>query len=237
MQIKLFKKPKNPIIVEGFPGFGLVGTISTEFLIDHLNTELIGKIWMDDLPAMVAIHAGKVVEPLGIFYNKKNNIVIIHGVTAVTGVEWKIANAVIKIANDLKAKEIISLEGVSSQQQSKEPKSFYYSDNPNFKKKFKNSKITPLKEGIIMGVTGIMLLRAEGIPSSGIFVETHSGLPDSKAAAKMIEVLDMYLGLKVDYKPLLAQAAEFEKKLKTIMDKSQEAIKATEDKRKLNYLG
>ncbi|MBW2989975.1 PAC2 family protein, partial [Candidatus Woesearchaeota archaeon] len=42
MQIKLWKKPKNPIIIEGFPGFGLVGTIASEFLIDHLKTELIG---------------------------------------------------------------------------------------------------------------------------------------------------------------------------------------------------
>ena len=101
MEIKLFKKPKNPIIIEGFPGIGLVGTIATEFLIDHLETELIGKIWIEDIPAMIAIHDGKVVEPLGVFYNKKHNIMIIHGITAVTGIEWKIAEAVVNIANDV----------------------------------------------------------------------------------------------------------------------------------------
>jgi len=31
MKIILDKKPKNPIIIEGFPGFGLVSTIACEF--------------------------------------------------------------------------------------------------------------------------------------------------------------------------------------------------------------
>jgi len=43
MNFELSKKPKNPIILEGFPGFGLVGTISTEYLIEHLNAERLDK--------------------------------------------------------------------------------------------------------------------------------------------------------------------------------------------------
>src|SRR3989338_969575 len=114
MEIILKKKPKNPIIIEGFPGFGLVGTIATEFLIDHLKTEQIGKIMLDEMPAVVAIHQNKVVEPLGIFYNKEYNIVILHAITASQGFEWKLADAIVKIAKQLNAKEVISLEGVGS---------------------------------------------------------------------------------------------------------------------------
>ena len=39
MEIKISKNIKNPIIISGFPGFGLVGSIATEFLIEHLKTE------------------------------------------------------------------------------------------------------------------------------------------------------------------------------------------------------
>ena len=42
MKIVLTEKPKNAILIEGFPGFGLVGTITTEFLIDHLKAKKIG---------------------------------------------------------------------------------------------------------------------------------------------------------------------------------------------------
>ncbi len=96
--------------------------------------------------------------------------------------------------------------------------------------------MTILKEGIIMGVTGAVLLRIEKTPVSCIFVETHTNLPDSKAAAKIIEALDKYLGLKIDYKPLLQQAEKFEDKLKGLLTKSKEAEELSE-KKKLSYVG
>jgi uncharacterized protein len=236
MKIKLYKVPKNPTIVEGFPGFGLVGTIATEFLIDHLQTELIGKIWMDELPAMVAIHESKVIEPLGVHYNKKHNLVLIHGVTAVKGIEWMVADAVLQIAKKVKAKEIISLEGVGSAAPASEPTCYYYSSNPKKAAKLKKAACNELKEGIIMGVAGAMLIRGDEYLRSCIFAETHSNLPDSKAAAQVIKVLDKYLGLKVNYKPLLEQAEQFEGKLKNMMQKGEEAEKMR-DVKKLSYMG
>ena len=81
-----------------------------------------------------------------------------------------------------------------------------------------------------------MLLRVEKVPVSCLFAETHSNLPDSKAAARIVEALDKYLGMDLDYKPLLEQAEKFEEKLKTILQKSQEAQDIS-DKKKLSYLG
>lgn len=236
MEIKLWKKPKNCIIVEGFPGFGLVGTIASEFLIEHLKTEQIGKILFNDMPAMVAIHENKLVEPLGIFYNEKYNIIILHAITAATRYEWDMSNTVSILASDLKAKEIISLEGVGSGEDSQGSRVFYYTDNEKNAKLFEKAGIEALKEGIIIGVTAAILLRIEKIPVSCLFAETHSNLPDSKAAAKIVEALDKYLGMELDYKPLLEQAEKFEEKLKTILQKSQEAQEIS-DKKKLSYFG
>lgn len=237
MEIILKKKPKNPIIIEGFPGFGLVGTIATEFLISHLETEQIGKIMFEDALPIAAIHEGSVIEPLGIFYNKKYNIVILHAVNPANGIEWKVTEALSKIAKQLNAKEIISLEGVgSAESEPAKSRIFYFSEDKQKKKKFEKMGIKLLKEGIIMGVTGAVLLRIEKTPVSCIFVETHTNLPDSKAAAKIIEALDKYLGLKLDYKPLLQQAEKFEDKLKGLLTKSKEAEELSE-KKKLSYVG
>ncbi len=237
MKIILKKKPKNPIIIEGFPGFGLVGTIASEFLIDHLDTEQIGSMWLNELPAMVAVHEGKVVDPIGIFYNKKHNIVIIHGVTGVAGLEWKITDVIVKIANQLEAKEIISLEGIGSTIASEKIRTYFYTSDKKKEEKWKAAGSKKLKEGIIMGTTGIMLLKsARGMPVSSVFAETHSELPDSKAAAKVIEVIDKYLGLGVDYKPLLKQAEKFEEKLKELLQKGENLTKEQKKKR-LSYVG
>ena len=47
MKFELKKKPKNPTIIEGFPGFGLVGTIASEFLMSHLDCEQIGRFYFE----------------------------------------------------------------------------------------------------------------------------------------------------------------------------------------------
>jgi uncharacterized protein len=236
MKIELTYKPKNPIIIEGFPGFGLVGTIATEFLIKHLNAKPIGKITSSKLLPIAALHESKVVDPLGIYYDKKYNIVIIHALSAVRGLEWLISDALLKLCKDINCKELISIEGIGSQEN--KLKTFYYSNNPKNIKKFHNIGLEQLKEGMVLGVTGALLLKNRSNVSC-VFVESHVSVADSMAAAKVVEVLDKYLGLKVDYKPLIQAAEKFEKTLKVLMEKSKQAVNMPkdEDSHKLDYLG
>ncbi len=238
MEIILTKKPKNPILIEGFPGFGLIGTIVTEYLIDHLETEPIGTVVTDAIPPMIALHKGKIVQPIEIFYNKKYNLVFLHVVTNPTGLEWRFSEVVLQLAKQLQVKEIISIEGVGSTEAGTAPKTFYYSNNEQKRNTFEKLKVEQLKEGIIMGVTGTILLKAKNLKQtlSCIFAETHSAMPDSKAAAAVIKVLDKYLNLNVDPKPLEKEAEKFEEKLKTILEKSQEAS-SIQKKKQLSYVG
>ena len=240
MKLELKKKPKNPIVVEGFPGFGLVGTIASEFLMSHLQCEQIGRFYFEDLPATVAIHEGSVIDPVTISYNKKYNIVIIHSVSGANGIEWRAADTVLEICKELNAKELICLEGVGAAgeemgEEEGKSQAFYYTSSKEAAKKLKSAGVEQLKEGIIMGVTSALLIKST-VPTTCIFSETHSNLPDSKAAAKIIEVLDKYLGLSVDYKPLIKQAEKFEEKLKSILEKGMKAQEIKE-KKSLSYVG
>ncbi len=230
-KLELKKKPKNPVIVEGFPGFGLIGTITTEYLLDHLKTEKIGRILVEDTQAMVAIHEKQLVEPMGIFYNKEYNLVILHALVASSGTEWQIADAIKDLADELDAKEIISIEGVGSNIDSDQSRTFFFSNRES-----KIEGVESLKEGIIMGVTSALLLKAEEYPVTCVFAETHSKLPDSKAAANVVRVLDSYLGLKIDPEPLMETAKKFEEKLKSIIQSSNEASKL-KDSKQLSYVG
>lgn len=234
MKINLVKKPKSPTIIEGFPGFGLIGTITTEFLIDQLKAELIGTIKFDEIPAMVAIHEGKVVQPIGLFYDEKTNVLIVHVITNVQGLEWELADAIAQLAKQLTAKEVITLEGVATPAPTEETKTFYYANVKDNVKRFTGAGIEPLKEGIIIGVTGALLLQ-DDLPISAVFVETHSALPDSKASAQIVDVLDKYLNLKLSPKPLLEQAEKFEQKIKALVEKSKMTM--DEQKKKLSYVG
>lgn len=232
MKLILNKKPKNPIIIEGFPGLGFVGTIATEFLIEHLGAEKIGSIKAEEAMPIVAIHNTKLIEPMGIFYSSKYNIMILHSLNPVTNMEWKIAEVLEQLAKQVGAKEIISLEAVASPTQES---NIYYHSRKNASR-FNKLNFKPLSNGIVLGVSAAVLLN-EKLPTSCIFVETHSTLPDSRGAAKLIEALDKYLNLKVDYKPLLAKAEEFEKKIKGLIQQSKIASEEKDRKEQLNYLG
>lgn len=227
MKINLNTKPTGtPTIIQGFPGFGLIGTIATEFLIEHLKAKAIGEFIYDELPPTIAIHQGKLVKPMEIYYAKKENLVILHTILVPKGHEWDVADEIIGLAKKIKAKKIICLEGVMSMTGN----DVYGYGDPVLSKK----KIKPLTESIIMGVTAAVMTRYP--KAIGLFAESHSQMPDSKAAAQLITALDNYLGLKVDTKPLLKQATQFENKLKGIL---RQANKATEEKEKkdLSYLG
>lgn len=234
MQITLFKRPKKgSVIIEGFPGFGLVGNITTEFLIDHLNAELIGTVKADEVQPLIAVHDGKVVQPIGVFYDEKNNIVIMHVITSAAGIEWKLAETILKLAREIEAREIISIEGVVGGED-REIRGFYFSNNAKGRKRFENMKAEKLREGIVVGVTGALMLERD-FPFSAIFVETHSNMPDSRASAKAIELLDKYLNLKVDPRPLLRQAEVFEDKIKKLLEQSK-TMMSEQEKKKMSYI-
>lgn len=237
MEIILREKPKSPIVIQGLPGIGMVGAIAAEFLIQHLDTKLIGKIILDKAPPMVALHEGKLIEPFSIYYSKKHNLLIVHSIIAVPGGEWKLADAIASLCTDLSAKQIISLEGIGTNDESiVDSKTFFYSNSAKMEKQFRDAKLEQLREGIILGQTGALLVKADETPVSCLFAQTHSNLPDSKAAAELIKALDAVLDLKIDYKPLLQIAAQFEQKLKGILVQSEKA-KDMQDLKQMNYVG
>ena len=239
MELTLSFKPKSPTIIEGFPGLGFVGTIATEYLVEKLNAKSIGYFWSDKFPPIATIHKDQLRRIFEIFYVKEHNLVLVHALSGVKGIEWQLADAVLSLAIQLKAKELISLEGVGSPfGGASTSRTFYYSNTPSCEKKLALIKgPEKLTEGMIVGVTGAIMERvSKELRVSFIFAETHTNLPDSEAAASLIDVLNKYVGIKVDSKPLAAEAKNVEAKLKQLMQKSKE-VQQVKEKKDFSYLG
>ena len=237
MKINLKKRPKGVSLITGFPGVGLVGTIVTKFLIDKLDVEKIGNIHSHSLAPVVAIHKNQIIEPMGIFYNKKHNLVILQALTGVNGMEWEISHVVSKLAKEVGAKEIINIESMLGNNNNK-ISSYYYSTNDKRKKDFESLNISELKDGIIVGVGGALMLENK-FPLSVIVSQAHYNLPDSESAAEVVKVLDKLLEINIDIKPLLVAAKKFESQLKGMMDQTHKmsAQEKKEVKQQLDYLG
>lgn len=230
----LKKIKKNPTVIQGFPGFGLIGSIVTEFLIGHLSCEKLDNHFFDELPPNLAIHNGKIVEPIGIYYNERFNIVILHSLVSPQGLEWKISDFIFNICFKVKAKELICIEGVGSGEKVQD-RTFFFTTSNDRCEELKAKGLQKLEEGIILGVTSALMLKKK-IPVTCIFGEAHSEIPDNNAAANIILTLDKILGLDVDPEPLKENAKLFELKFKEIMEKMNSALDE-KDKKALSYVG
>lgn len=236
MKLILNKKITAKTLLEGFPGVGLVGPITTEYLMNHMKFELVGEIVVEEVAPVAPVHNEKVIKPISLYYNKQKSLLVVHSVANVVGLEWKVKDIIIELSKKIKADKIISIEGVGNPElkEKEKPKSFVYTNNKKLLPK--NLESNPLNEGIIMGVTGALMLNNDSFNHICIFVDANLSMPDSKAAASAIKILDVILGMNVDPSPLLKRAEEFEKKLNNIVQKAQVANKITEGKR-LDYFG
>jgi uncharacterized protein len=226
MRIDIDRSLEGPTIIVGFPGVGLVGPIVTEFLISHMQTTRVGTFQSEELPPMAAIHKGQLVHPMSLHYSEKHHALIVYTILNLKGHEWQVANAITTLAKDVKAAEILCIDGAASDQ----AEVIYSFGNPQLTQ----LGAKPMEESVLMGVSAALMLAAPKV--SCLFATTQLEMPDSKAAADVVKFLDKYLGLEVDYQPLLEEAAKFEQKLKSVLSQTQKLAQERE-KKDLGYLG
>ncbi len=234
MKYIIRKRPRRATIIEGFPGYGLVGSIVTNFLIDTLNMEPIGSLCTEKIPAVASIHKKDLRSPLGLYYSKDLNIIVSNVLVSSREIEWDYARAIIDLSKELNIKRIISIEGIHSP--TPKGKVYAFTNNSDEKERLQKKGFKFIDEGMIIGPTAALMLLTESTPIIGLFAETRSGIPDSRAAAEAIKAIDKYLGLKIDYEPLIKQAEEFEEALKKVIEQTRKAQEEQERKR-LDYFG
>ncbi|HLP79045.1 MAG TPA: PAC2 family protein [Acidobacteriota bacterium] len=235
MYIQLTKEPKKPLILQGFPGFGMIGSIVAEYLVSHLDMEKIGSIIVDDLPPAVPIHEGKIIDPVGIYFSAQYNLIVVHIAVPLANMEWKFADIMLSLCTRLDAWELLCVDGLLDEDSSDETVVSYYSTHAGAQDKLGSTGIKPLQSGIVVGAAGSLLLRGH-VRLTAFFATTHSDFPDSIAAAGIIRALDAYLGLQIDPQPLLDTAAVFEEKVRAMLSNSAQTLDEKE-KKQLSYVG
>ena len=70
MELILHEKPKRPTIIEGFPGVGYVGTITVEYMINHLDAKPIGLIFDENIPPVAMLYKDQTRRLMEIYYKK-----------------------------------------------------------------------------------------------------------------------------------------------------------------------
>ncbi len=219
-------KLKKPVLIEGFPGIGLVGTISASHLVEKLKMELAGYITSDNFPPIAAVHGYTPLYPARIYVSKKHNlIVLISEFIVPLGAIYELAAKIHSFAKETGARQIISLGAIPLRADGPDMVFAVASNAKLLAELERHHQVKLIKEGATTGVTGILLAQGaiEGYPVVSLLSQAHEQTMDPQAASVVLGVLKSYLSLDFDTSSLLDEAKEMEVKMKDILSKSKAA--------------
>jgi len=212
-EIKSFNKP---LIILGFQGVGLVGTIAAQYLAANMKMDKVGYISSPELPPLALLIEGEIVHPIRIYSNKARDIIIIESELPIQQkLSYQISDEIINFAKKVKAREILCLEGIASLDGDEISDVYFMRTN---EAKFKG-KVRELKNGIIIGLSASVMLKSleTKVLATCLMAESRSDMPDGVAAAAVLDKFKDLYGLTVDTGSLKKQAVDFEKKLGRVL--------------------
>ena len=223
----------NSLLVVAFPTVGLISSIAGHFIIDTLKLDEVGAILSNDFMPATIIHKAKPSPPVRIYAGEKKCgpegsceqiVVIISEFMPPLPVIKNLADAILEWAEEKGVKTIVSLEGTHAIGDKKDMQVYGVASNKYIKDMLKKYKIEETKEGMITGVTGVLLY--QGLLNKNdvmcLLSEAHSKLPDSRAAGNLLKKIDVMLPeIKIDPGPLYKEAEDIENKIKNFMEQSK----------------
>lgn len=223
---------RRPTLVVGFPGFGMAGSIALQYLVEHAQPATVGHLSLGDPSStFLAVHQGKPIWPVSIYHDAERNLAIIHALVPLA-LDEASGEELFSTVGSLDPERIVVLESIGSAEEGHH-KTFSYAIDPAASKGLELPE--GLEEGILLGASAELFSRYPE-RTLGIFSEAHVSVPDSEAAAQLLEILNGLFGLGMDTGALREMSKVFEERVKRILKNSKSA-KSMSEKNQMFYVG
>ncbi|MBU4374006.1 MAG: proteasome assembly chaperone family protein [Euryarchaeota archaeon] len=219
--VKILNKPlksKNPLVIVGFPGIGLVGNIACQHIIEELGMKYMGSIDSRYFPPLAVLFNGIVYLPVRIYESAKKEVVaIISDIPIHPMASYDISKVLADWIQSINAKNIVSIAGIATA--TGERRVFGGATNSELLKKIKD-KTEIFQVGTISGISGSIMTESylRGLPAVSLLGETPGPNPDPRAAVEVIKVLNNIFGLDINTDKLLSQAEQIELELSKLAE-------------------
>lgn len=242
---------KNPILIEGLPGLGLVGKIAIKYLVKQLKAQKLAHLYSPHFPYFVLVSKKGSVRLLrGTFYYWKNesgenDLILFTGDSQAQTIEgqYEISNVILDFARQKNVKLVVTIGGYRVETKDKPKVIAAATSQSLLDRALKAEAIISPTGSPIVGTAGLILGLApfKKIEALCLLGETRGYLPDPKAAKSVLEVLLRLLNLNVDLSGLdeeIAKAENMVARLQKIEEKralQAEEMRREEDK-KITYI-
>jgi uncharacterized protein len=232
----------SPILVAGFPGPGLVGSISTSYIINKLHMDQIACVESEFIVPGVIYAEGKLRHPFRLYSNEEGSVCVLvcEAPIMIQGI-YSVLDTVTKWALNNKVKQVMVLDGIavegipnlkrtpiilSSDGEVADAANLIQDveeelDNTEDKTKDDGDRNVYPTTAYIAGLAGGLLSSclSNGLASKALLVPATRGIPDPEGAAILIESLDKITdnkSLEIDTQSLRKQGAALRKRMEKI---------------------
>ncbi|WP_408958277.1 proteasome assembly chaperone family protein [Natrinema sp. 74] len=217
---------ENPMLVEGFPGVGLVGKIATDHLVDELEMRYYASVHCEGL-AKVGVYRGgdrTARPPVRLYVSEE------HGLLALQS-DVPIASAAVERVADCLTGWIVSqgatpiyLSGLPAERDDDRPTLYGVATGDGGDRLEAGEISIPPEDGIITGPTGALINAAarEDHDSLALVVQCDPQFPDPEAASVLLEDgIGPLADLEVDVGDLIDHAEEIRTKREQLAQQMQ----------------
>jgi len=203
---------KDPVLIEGLPGLGMVGRIATRFLAKQLNAKPFAKLYSPHFPYYVLVSEKGNVRLLHCVFSFWKNRIGKHDLILLTGDsqaqtiegQYDVADTILDFAEKYEVKTVITIGGYRKEAEEKPKVVAVSTDSALLSKALKAEAIASPAGNPIVGTAGLLLGLARFRKMSALCLlgETRGYLPDPKAAKGVLAVLQNILEIKFDLKDI-----------------------------------
>ncbi|UCE95401.1 MAG: PAC2 family protein [Candidatus Bathyarchaeota archaeon] len=199
--------PRKPLLIEGLPGLGMVGRITTRYLIKQLKAEKFAFLHSPHFPYYVIVDKkGNTRLLRGEFHYwknpKGNDLLFFTGDSQAQTIEgqYEIAETILNFAKKHEVETIITLGGYRKEA-GKMPKVIATAtDGKTLNEAIEAGASQSLPGNPIVGTAGLLvgMAKFKEIPALCLLGETRGYLPDPKAAKSILLVLQRMLKVTIN---------------------------------------
>lgn len=219
----------EPLLVEGLPGIGLVGTIAAAHLVDHLDLEYYADLRGEGIPRTVTFTEDQteVKSPVRLYASDENDLVVLQGDTPVSVMDAPgFAETLADWIADQNATPLFIAGYPAERELDVEPDMYGVATGDGADFLGEMDVTAPEYDGIITGPAGALLqeTRSRPLDAVGLIVETSPQFPDPQGARKLIDHgVEPLSGVEVDTEPLVEQADEIIERREQLAQQIQQA--------------
>ena len=200
-------EPKNPVLIEGLPGMGMVGRIAARHLVKQLKARKFAELYSPYFPYYVIVNKKGGVRLLrGEFHFWKNqggenDLILLTGDSQAQTIkgQYEVSSCILDFAEKCGVETIITMGGYQEAKETPRVVAVSTSRGLLDRASKAGAVVSPAGNPIV-GTAGLLLGLAgfRGIEALCLLGGTRGYLPDPKAARSVLEVLQKILGIDVD---------------------------------------